>query len=336
MPAHAKYKDIADRLREEVRSLPAGDRLPSEVELKVRYGVAQTTMRKALQLLLGEGLIALSRGQGAVTYYVRKGPPQAQSADTLFDAADLACGMTPDINGKGEAMTSISVPAGRLRDMLTVVLPHAGTDDDLPVLTAVRFEARSGTLFLVATDRYTMGAARCEIPGAAAAPPGDADCSLHAENARLILSMLKHVTGVAALAFGDGRLTLDTGDGNTAGWPAAGGKFPDWRRTLAGMLPANTSPADASLGLNPLHLAKFAIPLGTESVEYTDGPVILTARLRDGGKPVLLAARGDWFIGAAMPVRSADPAEPQRSDPWEQWTAILAAAPEKAGEAVST
>jgi DNA-binding FadR family transcriptional regulator len=59
LPDRAHYRLIADQLRTRIanQTLPAGGFLPSEARLRVEFGVSQTTIRKALDLLRAEGLV---------------------------------------------------------------------------------------------------------------------------------------------------------------------------------------------------------------------------------------------------------------------------------------
>ncbi|RBQ21639.1 GntR family transcriptional regulator [Spongiactinospora rosea] len=65
------YRQIADDLRERItsRALRPGERLPAEDRLASEWGVGKDTVRDALQILRGEGLIRTVRGQGS---YVRE------------------------------------------------------------------------------------------------------------------------------------------------------------------------------------------------------------------------------------------------------------------------
>lgn len=67
------YKQIADVLREAIErgDLGPGDRLPSESELMSWYRVAGGTVRQALSLLRGEGLVLAEHGRGV---FVRSRP----------------------------------------------------------------------------------------------------------------------------------------------------------------------------------------------------------------------------------------------------------------------
>lgn len=61
-----RYQRIAADLREKIRSgsLPPGSRLPSVRELMAAHGVAMTTVRHALQVLIAEQLIHSAQGVG--------------------------------------------------------------------------------------------------------------------------------------------------------------------------------------------------------------------------------------------------------------------------------
>ncbi len=65
-------RQIADELRGRITSgdLPPGARLPSITTLMQEYGVARNTARRALAILVDEGLIEIVHGWGS---FVRKG-----------------------------------------------------------------------------------------------------------------------------------------------------------------------------------------------------------------------------------------------------------------------
>lgn len=66
------FQKIARLLKSEINgnSWHVGDLLPSEAELAVRYNVSRNTLRKALSLLEGEGIIHRKHGSG--TYIQKK------------------------------------------------------------------------------------------------------------------------------------------------------------------------------------------------------------------------------------------------------------------------
>ena len=60
------YLQLAALLREQIRSgqLPPRSRVPSLNDLTADYGVAEMTVRKALRVLIDEGLIETRPGRG--------------------------------------------------------------------------------------------------------------------------------------------------------------------------------------------------------------------------------------------------------------------------------
>src|SRR5215218_4148415 len=77
------FKQMADRLREAILSgeLAAGARLPSEQELMDAHGLARGTIRQAVNLLRGEGLVRTEHGRGT---FVRDRPPVRRLAHDRF------------------------------------------------------------------------------------------------------------------------------------------------------------------------------------------------------------------------------------------------------------
>jgi GntR family transcriptional regulator len=67
------YRRIADALRVAIESgdLAPGDKVPSETELMSRYGVAGGTVRQAIGVLRGEGVVVAEHGRGV---FVRARP----------------------------------------------------------------------------------------------------------------------------------------------------------------------------------------------------------------------------------------------------------------------
>jgi DNA-binding GntR family transcriptional regulator len=61
-----RYQVIAAELRARIEGggLPAGGALPSEAELRRRYGASRNTVRQALALLERDGLVVAEHGRG--------------------------------------------------------------------------------------------------------------------------------------------------------------------------------------------------------------------------------------------------------------------------------
>jgi DNA-binding GntR family transcriptional regulator len=58
------YRDVAHVLRERISQGAINGRLPPEVELVAEFGVARDTVRRALALLVDEGLVQTTHGKG--------------------------------------------------------------------------------------------------------------------------------------------------------------------------------------------------------------------------------------------------------------------------------
>ncbi|MGW1059386.1 GntR family transcriptional regulator [Micromonospora rubida] len=59
----AVYRQLADLLRDRIR---AGQHLPSTLHIGQEYGLGRTTVRRALDVLVSEGLIVVRTGYGPV------------------------------------------------------------------------------------------------------------------------------------------------------------------------------------------------------------------------------------------------------------------------------
>jgi len=74
-----RYQEIADDLRARALSAPAGSVLPSEAEMSIEFGASRVTIRRALELVRDDGLIAARQGFG---WFVATEPVQ-QSLESL-------------------------------------------------------------------------------------------------------------------------------------------------------------------------------------------------------------------------------------------------------------
>lgn len=61
---HIRYQEIADELRERAHRSPAGSVLPSEAEMSLEFSASRVTIRRALELVREDGLIAARQGFG--------------------------------------------------------------------------------------------------------------------------------------------------------------------------------------------------------------------------------------------------------------------------------
>jgi DNA-binding GntR family transcriptional regulator len=74
-----RYQEIAGELHKRAREMPAGALLPSEAEMSKEFAASRVTVRRALELVRDEGLIAARQGFG---WFVATEPVR-QSLDSL-------------------------------------------------------------------------------------------------------------------------------------------------------------------------------------------------------------------------------------------------------------
>jgi GntR family transcriptional regulator len=74
-----RYQEIADELRLRLRDAPVGSVLPSEAEMSKEFDASRVTIRRALELVREDGLIAARQGFG---WYIA-GEPVRQSLESL-------------------------------------------------------------------------------------------------------------------------------------------------------------------------------------------------------------------------------------------------------------
>lgn len=81
------YEQIIDSLRLQLLTqMSSGDQVPTEAELVERFGVSRSTVRKAIQQLVDEGV--LTRRQGKGTFIARSIPKIVHSIDRLAPFMD--------------------------------------------------------------------------------------------------------------------------------------------------------------------------------------------------------------------------------------------------------
>lgn len=101
----AVFRQIADHLRAAIVAgkLAEGQRLPSESQLMDHYGVARMTLRQALGILQGEGLVVSEHGRGV---FVRPRPQVRRLASDRFARRHRQAGkaaFTAEIERSGRA-----------------------------------------------------------------------------------------------------------------------------------------------------------------------------------------------------------------------------------------
>ncbi len=79
------YQEIADELLEEIRSgkVPVGSMMPTEMELRERFGVSRHTVREAMRQLGEMGLLTRQAGLGTIVKASEAGGTYSQSIASL-------------------------------------------------------------------------------------------------------------------------------------------------------------------------------------------------------------------------------------------------------------
>jgi GntR family transcriptional regulator len=93
----AVYRQIADHLRTEIERgvREPGEQLPSESQLMAEYDVSRVTARRALGLLVTDGLVVAEHGRG---WFVRRRPPVRRlGSDRFMRRAEGKAAFTVDM-----------------------------------------------------------------------------------------------------------------------------------------------------------------------------------------------------------------------------------------------
>jgi DNA-binding GntR family transcriptional regulator len=91
--SRSAYLQVADDLRRQIAAgqLKPGDRIETNQKLAERYDVATMTIRSALDVLRGEGLIASQQGRGTfvASDATDAAPVEASTQDLLVQLAEI-------------------------------------------------------------------------------------------------------------------------------------------------------------------------------------------------------------------------------------------------------
>ena len=156
---------MADRLRDQVRRLSPGDRLPSSRSLVEVHKVSPVTVSRALAVLAGEGLIVTRPGAGV---FVAERPPVNGAADMSWQTISL--GERP-VNAEGMSVLADHPGANNLISLASGYL-HSSLMPEQALGRALNHAARSPR----AWDRPpTAGLASLRAWFARAAAPGTCD-----------------------------------------------------------------------------------------------------------------------------------------------------------------
>lgn len=238
-------------------------------------------------------------------------------------------------------MTRIDLTTSDLHALITPVLPHTGTDPDLPELGIIRLEARADVLYAIATDRYTMAATRHPINDAA----DDIVVSIDRSDAAAMLKLFKHTKdndpqlkvvidkipvpvndrGDSVVSLG---LTIDSEDGTRLVLHGREqGVLGGWRKLLRAVAERPLAPAAPALFLSPPYLPRWtkAARKGERLAVFVGpGPT----------DPILIQVE-HRFIGLWMPAGHLDAGEETVAGPWLAELSADLDRPEDAAEEVT-
>ncbi|MYV40944.1 GntR family transcriptional regulator [Streptomyces sp. SID1328] len=140
------YLQVAAALRQRIRSGAIADRMPSEAAISAEFGVARTTVRRALASLESEGIIESIAGLGR---HVRNGEAHQAPYERVRD--DLLAQMQDGRLPAGETMpseptlaTAYGVSRGTVRRALAVLEAEGRVQSRQGVGRVVRATAEEG------------------------------------------------------------------------------------------------------------------------------------------------------------------------------------------------
>lgn len=185
---------------------------------------------------------------------------------------------------------SVTINAHQLGRLIDKTINHMGSEYVEP-LHGIRLDVDARYLYAVATDRYTLAAARYRLNH------GDLDQepwarTIPAEYLRTLREWLDARQGadIITIEVDDSRLVFDSPQTTYSIAVSSGLEFPDWRGLLRGIA-ENTVDDETFPCLNSGYLSRF------------NTGDILRVRVTADQKPALVFAED--FIGALMPARYA-------------------------------
>ncbi|MGW6557578.1 DNA polymerase III subunit beta family protein [Streptomyces hydrogenans] len=191
----------------------------------------------------------------------------------------------------------VTLNAHQFARLIDRTADHIG-DHTLPVLHGVRLEADAEHLYAVATDRYTLAAARYRHHRLDGAP------FTRTVPARALPALRRWLTdqpGDAAVALTptDGKLRFATAAGEMTLTTDDAQDYIGWRGLLRDVLTQTTDRPEDDADNDREHLSVLDARLLTR---FTTADTHLRIRTGPGGAPALLV--GEDFLGAQSPLRS--------------------------------
>ena len=135
------YQQVAYDLREAIVSdvYHVGARIPTEPELSHLYGVSRITVRKAIEILVDEGLLAKRQGKGTFVQEAHRAPMVHDDRRAALNGFSASCRQ----NGLEPGSTLLRREGARL-----IAIDRVCTADGTPIMVDHCLFAREGHEFL--------------------------------------------------------------------------------------------------------------------------------------------------------------------------------------------
>ncbi|MFG2523141.1 GntR family transcriptional regulator [Streptomyces sp. NPDC048527] len=134
----SRRQAIADDIRNQIATgqFKAGERLPSEASLASRYQVSTPTLRNALMLLQGEGLVEKIHGKGNFVQHTSRritylGGGRTSREDAAVDPALHVSVRTVRLQAQGHLIALLKVPANSQLTQFLCIRSEGGTPHSL-------------------------------------------------------------------------------------------------------------------------------------------------------------------------------------------------------------
>lgn len=211
---------------------------------------------------------------------------------------------------------TIALLSRKLRQMLNTVSPHMALDDH-PTLCGVRLEITRGTLYVLATDRYSLAVTRHRVAGQHTEP---ISMLIRREHVPALTKLLKHAPQgeSAQLTFTPRDLTVTTPQGAQRAWAAPTSEL-GWRSAVATAL--ERTPQSAH-GVSPVldpHLLARLSAAGRGRRQFDDEMHI---RITNAAHPVVCFNADTLYL--LMPQHTVDETA-QLPNPTATWREELTA-----------
>ncbi|MEU6448176.1 GntR family transcriptional regulator [Streptomyces sp. NPDC046979] len=140
------YLQVAETLRERIQSGTITDRMPSEAAISAEFGIARTTVRRALASLEGEGVIESVAGLGrrVASDEAHQAPYKRVRDDLLTQMQDGRLSVGEQMPSEPTLATTYGVSRGTVRRALTALEADGRVESRQGVGRVVRAAAEEG------------------------------------------------------------------------------------------------------------------------------------------------------------------------------------------------